>query len=116
MTVALKRLMTVTRRAAVVVAAAPCLVMLAVGTAHADGAPDVNFEPGPGALTVHIRDTSGIDSWCDYHADYYNSNRFFLPANGTYDLVIRQSFPQFRLWDVSVLCDDHDDRFLKYFY
>lgn len=113
---ATKDYVTTARHAGLAAATAAALLFVGAPTAHADGAPDVTFEPGPGVLTVHIRDTSGIDSWCNYHADYYNSNNFFLPASGTYDLLIRPSFPQFRLWDVSVLCDDHDDRFLKYFY
>lgn len=110
------RAATAARRAGLAAAAVASLLFVGAGTARAEGAPDVTFEPGPGVLTVHIRDTSGIDSWCNYHADYYNSTNFFLPANGTYDLVIRPSFPQFRLWDVNVYCDDHGDRTLKYFY
>jgi hypothetical protein len=107
---------TVARRAGLAVAAVAAVLIVGAGTAHADGAPDVTFQPGLGVLTVHIRDTSGISSWCSYHADYFNSLDFYLPANGTHDLMIRPSFPQFRNWDVSVLCDDHDDRILKYFY
>jgi hypothetical protein len=104
-----------TGRRLLALAAVPALLFVATGTAYADGAPDVTFEPRPGALAVHIRDTSGIDSWCDYHADWYNSNRFFLAANGTHDLEI-PGVPLLRLWDVNVYCDDHADRSLKYWY
>jgi hypothetical protein len=115
MIVGLKRMLTSVRRVAVIVAAVPCLLFLSVGTAHAAGAPDVTFHPIVGGLNVHIRDTSGIDSWCSYHADWYHSSRFLLPADGLHILTI-PGVPLFRLWDVKVDCDSHDDRYLKHWY
>ena len=46
----------------------------------------------------------------------YQSPRFPLKAMQTYDLVIVPSFPENRVWDVRVRCDDGNGTRTSYFY
>ena|ERR1700757_4707348 len=105
---------THTRKKAVVSVMAAAAALLFVGTglaqaapipANAPVAPHYTIAQWPGGLTVHVTDRSGVTSWCTYSADWYHSLPFFLPANGTYDLLITPSFPEGRTWNTSVTCE-----------
>ncbi|WP_319450412.1 MULTISPECIES: hypothetical protein [unclassified Mycobacterium] len=67
--------------------------------------PGVSWDPRVGGLTAHINDRSGVASQCRYQSDFYDRS-FFLPANGTYDLVIVPAIPKFQNWSVTISCDN----------
>ncbi|KUI39087.1 hypothetical protein [Mycobacterium sp. GA-2829] len=68
--------------------------------------PGVSWDQTPvGGLTAHIQDRSGKAAQCTYTSDWYTRS-FFLPANGTYDLVIFPAVPKFQNWNVTVSCDN----------
>lgn len=67
--------------------------------------PGVNWNPTLGGLVAHINDRSGKASQCLYKSDFYERS-FFLPANGTYDLVIVPAIPKLQNWDVTITCDN----------
>ena len=103
-------------RAVVTAAAVSALALQGAGIGSASAPPVLSFDPWPGGLTVHIRDQGGASTWCIYTADWYQSPRFPLKAKQTYDLVIVPSFPENRLWDVRVKCDDGNGTRTTYFY
>jgi hypothetical protein len=110
-----KKLVRFALRAAAA-AAAPALLFLAAGTAHALPGPDLHFAVDPGSLTVFINDNSGVSSWCTFNADFYHSPQFFLRANKGYVLMITPAFPLNRTWDVDVNCDNGASTHGQYFY
>jgi hypothetical protein len=65
--------------------------------------PGVSWNPTLGGLIAHVNDRSGVASECTYKSDWYERG-FFLPANGTYDVVIVPAIPKFANWDVTVTC------------
>jgi hypothetical protein len=67
--------------------------------------PAVSWDPRVGGLTAHITDRSGVASQCVYDSDGYQRS-FFLPAKGTYDLVIVPAIPKFANWNVKITCDN----------
>jgi hypothetical protein len=67
--------------------------------------PGVSFDLVIGGLVAHVTDRSGVDSQCQYQADFF-SRAFFLPANSTVDLRIVPAIPEFREWAVTVTCDN----------
>lgn len=103
-------------RAVVITAATSALALQGTGIGNASAPPVLSWDPWPGGLTVHIRDQSGGSTWCTYTADWYQSPRFPLKAMQTYDLVIVPSFPENRVWDVRVRCDDGNGTSTRYFY
>ncbi len=67
--------------------------------------PGVSFDLVIGGLVAHITDRSGVDSQCQYQADFF-SRAFFLPKNSTVDLRIVPAIPKLQDWAVSVTCDN----------
>lgn len=65
--------------------------------------PGVSWNPTLGGLIAHVNDRSGVASECTYKSDWYERG-FFLPANGTYDVVIVPAIPKLANWDVTVTC------------
>lgn len=102
-------------RGSLVAAAVPALLLAGGGTAHASSL-DIDLDPWPGGLTVHIENQGQESTWCTYTADWYQSPRFHLQARQTYDLVIVPSVPEFRNWDIAVKCDNGQSLRQKVFY
>jgi hypothetical protein len=67
--------------------------------------PGVSWDPVVGGLVAHVNDRSGVAAQCTYKADAYTRS-FFLPANGSYDVVIVPAIPKMANWDVTVNCDN----------
>jgi hypothetical protein len=107
-----RRLVTSVFGAAVTGAAAPALLMLGTGTAHAD---DVTYDPFTGSgLVAHVQDTTGRDSLCTYTASPsgpslvplppFYSPPFWLPANGSVPVYMPAPIAPGLTWSVNVVC------------
>jgi hypothetical protein len=116
MTTGQKKRTALAFRTVVTAAAVSALALQGAGIGNASASPSLSFDPWPGGLTVHIQERGGASTWCTYTADWYQSPRFPLKAFQTYDLVIVPSFPENRMWDVSVKCDAGNNTHTTYFY